>query len=105
MNEYATLLVESKGNKEENKEKIEHLKKETKGIASITILNSDPKLDKVIADVSGVGVAVRTIGTNVFMIEVKVDKNTNLESLAQKLRDITGGNVTYTEPYEYVKSR
>jgi uncharacterized protein YqgV (UPF0045/DUF77 family) len=103
MNEYATLLVESKGNREQDKEKIEKLKKETKGIVSITILNSDPKLDKVIADVSGASTAVRTSGTNVFMIEIKVDRNTNLQSLAQKLREITGGNVTYSEPYEYIR--
>jgi cell division protein FtsX len=103
MNEYATLLVESKGNREQDKEKIEKLRKETKGIASVTILNSDPKLDKVIADVSGASTAIRTNGTNVFMIEIKVDKNTNLESLAQKLREITGGNVAYSEPYEYTR--
>ena len=51
MNEYATMLVESKGNREQDREKIEKLRKETKCIASVTILNSDPKLDKVIADV------------------------------------------------------
>jgi hypothetical protein len=102
MSEYATLLVESKGNKEEDKEKIEKLKKETKGIASVIILSSDPKLDKVIADVSGAHTYTRTSGTNVFMIEVKVDRNTNLESLAQKLKEITGGSVTCSEPYEYI---
>jgi cell division protein FtsX len=98
MSRRATLLIESTGDKNKDKEKIEQLKRENKGIRNITILDSDPKLDKMIADISGAASYSRSVGTNAFMIEVKVDNETELKLLEEKIRSVSN-NIKIFESY------
>ena len=98
MSRYATILVKTTGNITEDRDRIERLKKESKNIINITILNSDPKLDKAIADISGSSSYYSLDGTNAFMIEVKIDNKTNLEEIKQKIRNISN-NFIVVEPY------
>jgi hypothetical protein len=98
MSRYATILVKTTGNINEDRDRIETLKKESKNIVNITILDSDPKLDKAIADISGSSTYYRLGGTNAFMIEVKIDDKTNLEQIKQKITNISN-NFIVVEPY------
>jgi hypothetical protein len=98
MSLYATLLIKSEGDSSQVKEKIEKLKKETKSIVNITLLNADPKLDKMIADVSGAGTYVRTSGTNALMVEVKVDNIGEMDRIKEKLKNISS-NIQVFERY------
>jgi len=92
MTQYATLLVESKRDPKKAKTIIQGLKKDNKNIADIIIFNSDPKLDEAIAEATGAQTAVRTNNANVYMIEIKMLKNTNLEKIKRQIQRVVGDN-------------
>jgi hypothetical protein len=98
LTEYATFLADAKVNVEEDKGKLEKLKKENKKIVSVNIIESIPVLDKIRVNVSGAGLMPHKPD---FRIEVKIDKGTNLDDIKKKLEKITN-NVVSTEPYQYV---
>jgi hypothetical protein len=92
--EYATILLQigdtgkeiDKTNTEKIKKKIEEIKKEMKNKVTFRIIERDPKIDRVIATESGSGLQYRGAVPDV-MIEIKMDKNTDIDKIALQLLD------------------
>ena len=76
------------------------LKKKNKKIVSVNIIENTPVLDAIKASVSGSS-PVSGFEPK-FMVEVKVDEKTDLDSIRRKLAEVTR-NVVNTEPYHYVE--
>ncbi len=100
MAEYAIFLAQAKEGVKKDKEKLEKIKKENHKIVSVRIIEDVPVLDSIKASVSGASPASNPEPN--FMIEVKVDEKTNLESIKKKLEEVTK-NVVNTTPYHYVE--
>ena len=67
------------------KKDIEALKKDIKNIMTVRVRETDANIDKVIANESGSGLQFRGLVPDI-MIEVRMDKHTDLSKIIDKLR-------------------